>query len=188
MPVEPRAVVLVEGASDRGALEALAARRGRDLAAEGVAVVPIGGAQAIGRHLRRYGPPGLDLRLAGLYDAGEEHAVRRALEGVGLGPARTRADLERLGFFVCERDLEDELIRALGAARVEERRRGAGRPRLVPDAAEAASVAGTTGRGAAAPLLRAAAAAGRSATPRCSSSALDLARVPRPLDGVLASV
>ena len=114
-----RAVVLLEGPSDRGAVEALAARRGRDLAAEGVAVVTIGGAQAMGRELRRYGPPGLELATAGLYDAGEEHVVRRALESAGLGPADTRDDLERLGFFVCDRDLEDELIRALGATGVE---------------------------------------------------------------------
>ena len=40
---------LVEGISDQRALEALAARRGRDLEAEGVSVVPIGGAHAIGR-------------------------------------------------------------------------------------------------------------------------------------------
>ena len=47
-----RAVVLVEGVSDQRALEALAERRGRDLEAEQVAIVPIGGAQAIGRFLR----------------------------------------------------------------------------------------------------------------------------------------
>ena len=46
-----RAAVLVEGVSDRIALETLAVRRGRDLAAEGVSVVAIGGAQAIGRVL-----------------------------------------------------------------------------------------------------------------------------------------
>jgi predicted ATP-dependent endonuclease of OLD family len=46
--------VLVEGISDKVALEALATRRGRDLVAEDVAVVPIGGAQAIGRFLRVY--------------------------------------------------------------------------------------------------------------------------------------
>jgi hypothetical protein len=40
----PRAVVLVEGLSDRCAVEALAERRGRDLRAERVSVVPIGGA------------------------------------------------------------------------------------------------------------------------------------------------
>ena len=72
-----RAVVLVEGVSDKVALETLAIRRGRDLAAEGVSVVAIGGAQAIGRFLGLYGPLGSNVGLAGLCDAGEERAFRR---------------------------------------------------------------------------------------------------------------
>lgn len=115
-----RTVVLVEGISDRLAVEALAARRGRDLGAEGVSVVPIGGAHAIGTFLARFGPGGLDLRLAGLCDAGEERHFQRALERTGLGSNLARADLEALGFFVCVVDLEDELIRSLGAAAVME--------------------------------------------------------------------
>jgi hypothetical protein len=115
-----RAVVLVEGISDRCAVEALAERRGRDLAAEGISVVPIGGAQAIGRFLKQFGPSGLDLRLAGLCDAGEERDFRRGLERAGLGADLARPDMERLGFYVCEADLEDELIRALGADAVQE--------------------------------------------------------------------
>ena len=47
-----RAVVLVEGLSDRAALAALAGRRGRSLEAEGVAIVAMGGAQALGRFLQ----------------------------------------------------------------------------------------------------------------------------------------
>jgi hypothetical protein len=113
--IDVRAVVLVEGISDRCAVEALAERRGRDLAAEGVAVVPIGGAQAIGRFLEHFGPRGLDLALAGLCDAAEERDYRRGLERAGLGAQLTRADMEALGFYVCDADLEDELIRALGA-------------------------------------------------------------------------
>ena len=109
------AVVLVEGVSDQAAVEALAERHGRHLGAEGVSVVPIGGAQAVGRYLERFGPDGLDLRLAGLCDAAEEREFRRGLEQAGLGSDLSRAELERLGFFVCEADLEDELIRALGA-------------------------------------------------------------------------
>jgi hypothetical protein len=112
-------VVLVEGISDRIAVEALAERRHRDLAAEGVSVVPIGGAQAIGRFLRAFGPQGLGVKLAGLCDAAEEQDVRRQLERAGFGSNLTRADMEQLGFFVCVADLEDELIRALGAAAVE---------------------------------------------------------------------
>jgi hypothetical protein len=93
---DPRAVVLVEGASDRVALETLARRQGLDLVADGVEIVAIGGAQAISRAVGRYGA---DVRLAGLCDAGEERHFRRALAG---------------GVFVCDRDLEDELLRALG--------------------------------------------------------------------------
>jgi hypothetical protein len=110
--------VLVEGISDQRALETLADRRGRNLGAEGISVVPIGGAQAIGGFLTRYGPHGLDLALAGLCDAGEESDFRRGLERAGLGAALTRADMESLGFYVCDADLEDELIRALGAESV----------------------------------------------------------------------
>jgi len=115
-----RAVVLVEGISDRCALEALAVRRGRDLEAEGVAVVPIGGAQAVGRFLTQYGPHGLGVDLAGLCDANEEADFRRGLERAGFGSELSREQMERLGFFVCIDDLEDELIRALGAAAVEQ--------------------------------------------------------------------
>jgi len=112
-------VVLVEGRSDQAALEALARRHGRELGAEGVAVVAMGGAQAIRRFLDRFGPHGLDVRLAGLCDAGEEDDFRRGLERAGLGPVRRRVELERLGFYVCDADLEDELIRAHGVASLE---------------------------------------------------------------------
>jgi hypothetical protein len=114
-----RAVVLVEGISDQRALEALAQRRGRNLDAERIAIVPIGGAQAIRRFLDLFGPQGLNLRLAGLCDAAEEGDFRRGLEQAGLGSNLVRADMERLGFYVCVADLEDELIRSLGAASVE---------------------------------------------------------------------
>ena len=118
--MDPRAVVLVEGTSDQVALETLAERRGRDLEAEQVAIVPIGGAQAIGGSLERFGPQGLDVRLAGLCDAGEERDFRRGLERAGLGSDLTRAQMETLGFYVCVVDLEDELIRALGIEAVEQ--------------------------------------------------------------------
>src|SRR5215211_544443 len=112
-------MVLVEGVSDQVALETIAERRGRDLAAEGVGVVPMGGARSIGRYLERYGPGGLGLELAGLCDAGEEGEVRLGLERAGLRVGHGRAGLEAVGFYVCVADLEDELIRCLGAATVE---------------------------------------------------------------------
>jgi hypothetical protein len=115
-----QAVVLVEGISDQIAVETLAARGGRDLDAEHVVVLPVGGAHAITRYLEQLGPGGAGLRLAGLCDSGEENVVRRGLARAGIGSPRTRAGLERLGFYVCVEDLEDELIRAIGVARVAE--------------------------------------------------------------------
>ncbi len=113
-------VVLVEGTSDRLALEALAERRGRDLAAERISIVPIGGAQAIGRFLERFGPHGANVKVAGLCDVGEEVDFRRGLERAGLGSDLNRAGMERLGFFVCVEDLEHELVRALDVSAVEQ--------------------------------------------------------------------
>jgi hypothetical protein len=114
-----RAVVLVEGSSDQIAVETLAARLGRQLAHEGVEVLSMGGVHAFPRFLERFGPHGANLRVAGLYDAGEAHIVQRALRQTGFRASPTSTALEALGFFVCVADLEDELIRALGAPAVE---------------------------------------------------------------------
>ena len=118
--IDPRGVVVVEGASDQVAIEALAERREIDLAAEGVRVVCLGGAHRIGAFLEELRLRRDGLRLGGLCDAGEEPVFRRALERVGFGFNLTRADMEDIGFYVCVSDLEEELIRALGAPRVEE--------------------------------------------------------------------
>jgi hypothetical protein len=183
----PAAVVLVEGSSDQAALEAIAGRRGRDLAAEGISVVSMGGARSIGGFLDRFGPRGLDVRLAGLCDLREEGDVRRGLERAGLGSNLGRAEMEALGFYVCVVDLEDELIRRLGAGAVE---------RVVETQGELGSFR---------TLQRQPAQRGRSAEEqlrrflgtrsgrklryaRLLVDALDLADVPRPLDRVLAHV
>jgi hypothetical protein len=107
--VQLRGVVLVEGKSDRAAVETLARRRGRDLDAEGVAVVPMDGYGNLPRLLARY----RELRLAGLYDVGEERHFLRALQ------CSDRSELERAGFYACTRDLEDELTRAVGPHEME---------------------------------------------------------------------
>jgi hypothetical protein len=181
----PLAVVLVEGRSDQVALEALAQRRGRDLAAEGVAVVAMGGARNIRRFLERFGPRGLDVRLAGLCDAGEEADFRRGLEQAGLGSGLGRADMEALGFYVCDADLEDELIRCVGAAAVEQ---------VVEAQGELGSFhtfqrqPAWQGRGRQQQLRRFIGThSGRKARyARLLVDALDLTSVPRPLDRVLA--
>jgi hypothetical protein len=184
---DARAVVLVEGISDRIALETLAERRGRDLALEGVVIVPIGGAQAIGRFLNLYGPRGLGVALAGLCDAGEEREYRRGLERAGLGSQLMRSDMEALGFYVCEADLEEELIRALGADGVE---------RIVEANGDLRSFRTLQkqpewrGRRADEQLRRFMGSGGRRKIRYASLlvEALDPARVPRPLDGVLHHV
>jgi hypothetical protein len=114
------AIVLVEGVSDEVALATLARRLGRDLDAQAVSVVPMGGAAALGVYLdellvRR----AFEGRLAGLCDEGEVDDFRRGMERAGFGSGLSRSDMERLGFHTCVVDLEDELIRALGVDEVQ---------------------------------------------------------------------
>jgi len=112
-------VVLVEGRSDVAAVEVLCAARGLDPAAGSFALVDMGGVTNVGHHLARLrSAPGRP-QVLGLCDAPEERFVVRALERQGVA-VHSRDDLARAGFVVCDRDLEDELIRALGAGAVEE--------------------------------------------------------------------
>ncbi len=108
------AIIVVEGISDQMALETLARRQGRDLGDERVAVLPVGGAQAMGAYLRRFGPQGDRRHLAGLCDADAAELVRRTLWSTGVGRPTAIADMIHFGFHVCVKDLEDELIRAVG--------------------------------------------------------------------------
>jgi hypothetical protein len=118
MDTQVSTVILVEGESDRLAIQTLATRLGRDLRGDGVEVVAMGGLGNLHGFLARFGREGPGVRVTGLYDVGEEAWVRRALERAGYGSGPSRTELERLGFFVCVVDLEDELIRALGAQAV----------------------------------------------------------------------
>ena len=185
--VELRAVVLVEGISDLNALAALAERRGRDLGAEGISVVPMGGASAITRFLMEFGPQGRDVGLAGLCDAAEVGDFQRGLERAGLGSDLTRAEMERLGFHVCVADLEDELIRSLGVASVEQ---------IIDAEGELGSFRtfqsqpAQRGRTSEQQLRRFMGTRGgrKFRYARLLVDALDMTHVPRPLDGVLAQV
>ncbi|MDM7853853.1 TOPRIM nucleotidyl transferase/hydrolase domain-containing protein [Cellulomonas alba] len=119
-------VLLVEGISDQAAVEAAALGRGRDLRAERVVVVPVGGAHAAGRFLRAVGPLDPGTLVLGLCDAPEADVFRRGLDGARTGaPAHgtpapgTSSEGPVDALFVCTPDLEGELIRALGPALVE---------------------------------------------------------------------
>jgi OLD-like protein len=182
-----RAVVLVEGISDQIAVETLASRHRRDLAAEGIVVLPVGGAHGVTRYLRLFGPEGTGARLAGLCDEAEEHIVRRGLAAAGLGAAGSRAELERIGFSVCVADLEDELIRAAGTA-------------LAAEVLAAHGDLGAfrtmqrqpawRGKDEAAQLRRFLGAGGQRKLryARLLTEAIDPDRIPRPLEAVLAAV
>ncbi len=184
---EARSVVLVEGDSDRAALETLAIRSGTDLAAEGISIVSMGGATPVGYFIDALGPNGSNCELAGLCDEGEEGHFRRALEALGLGPNTPRSAMEELGFFVCVPDLEVELIRCLGAALVLEVVESAGEldtfrtfqnQRAWRDQSTEAQLRRFLGT-----------RSGRKIRyGRLLVEALDLARVPRPLEAVLTFV
>lgn len=181
------AVVLVEGISDKLALEALATRRGRNLDAERISIVPMGGATNIASFLDLFGPHGLHVRLAGLCDAGEEGTFKRGLERAGIGSNLTRARMEILGFHVCVADLEDELIRSLGVTAVEQVIRSRGELGLFRTFQKQPAWRGRTDE----EQLRRFFGTQRGRKIQSASllvGALDLNRVPRPLDGVLAHV
>lgn len=116
-------VILVEGESDRVAVETVVARLGINLVSEGISVVPMGGATSIGAFLDRYPS---EVTVSGLFDANEAAVIARILTRAGRGTPEDPADLERLGFFMCNRDLEEELIRAVGIEAVEAIVQGAG--------------------------------------------------------------
>jgi hypothetical protein len=181
------AIALVEGISDQIALETLAVRRGRDLDAEGVAILPVGGVHGITRYLMKFGPEGTGVRLAGLCDVAEEDIIRRGLVVANVGSPRSRADLERMGFHVCVQDLEEELIRAVGVASAEELFDAQGdlgsfrrmqRQPAWQGKKEEAQMRRFLGAGSQRKLRYA----------RLFVGAVDLGRVPRPLDAVLAGV
>lgn len=176
--VSVRAAVLLEGPSDSAAVNALAASRGRDLAAEGVCVLPMGGAMSVGRFARLLGPTGLGLRLTGLCDEAEQPYYARGLERAGAAQEQ---------FFVCAADLEDEFIRALGVPRVEELIRAEGDLRAFQAFLHQPAQQSRT------PEQRVRRFLGTKKGRkihygRVLAEALDPGRVPAPLDGLLAAL
>lgn len=107
-------VVLVEGASDRAALDVLARRRHVGATIE---IRVMNGATNVRRHLGDLLSDAVPRRVLGLTDEAEAPFFVRALAAVGV-PISSVDDLVAHGFHTCRRDLEDELIRALGTDRV----------------------------------------------------------------------
>ena len=156
-------MIAVEGTSDRAVLETIARRRGRDLASEGVEIVAIGGAHAIRRFVASLGS---EVRVRGLCDEREAHLFERVVDEV----------------FVCRPDLEGELIRAVGTERMLE---------LVdPSFRTMQRQPAQRGRPLEAQLhrwLRSVNQRHKRYVPLLVELALDLDRVPQPLDAVLGN-
>ncbi|MFD5214305.1 ATP-dependent endonuclease [Microbacterium sp. NPDC058345] len=107
-----RTVVLFEGRSDSLAFRALASRRGASL--EALTLVDLDGVTNLRRALTGLRGDDPDARVLGLYDAAEGRYVTGVLKDVGM-LAAAADDPGAVGFFGCQRDLEDEVIRAAGA-------------------------------------------------------------------------
>ena len=110
-------VVLLEGPSDVAAVRAVAAAYGLTARVHGYRLVDMGGVTNIRRHLEAIRAGSAPVRVIGMCDAGEAQVFVRALQ-VTAGGLHHAADLAAHGFSVCEADLEDELIRAMGPERV----------------------------------------------------------------------
>lgn len=110
--------VLLEGASDVVAVQVLRGARGVAPEDEPCRLVPMDGATNIRRHLNVAVAQADRPRVVGLCDEREAPFFVRALNAhraaLGIEREVTLPRLPELGFQVCRRDLEDELMRALG--------------------------------------------------------------------------
>jgi hypothetical protein len=113
-----RTLVLVEGDSDVGAVHALADRVGCDLDLHRIQIWSADGVTNFSKVLAEFVRTHPGAEFCGMYDVADERHVRRALANAAI-PIAAHESLEAFGFFACVADLEDELIRALGAEAVE---------------------------------------------------------------------
>ena len=113
-----RTLVLVEGESDAAAVRALANLIGLDLARHHIWLQAANGVTNYTRALSTFALAYPHAGFCGLYDVANEQYVRRALSSLAA-PITDHTSVESFGFFACVADLEDELIRALGAESVQ---------------------------------------------------------------------
>jgi hypothetical protein len=115
---EIRLLVFVEGESDANAVRALADLLGCDLRLHHIQICSAGGVTNFSSLLREFARAHPNGQFCGMYDLAEQRHVRRALTNAAI-PVAAHDSLESFGFFACTADLEEELIRALGAEAVE---------------------------------------------------------------------
>ena len=111
-------VLLVEGFSDLLAVRVLAAKLGVDLDAAGVSVISLEGGDVFPHYVALLGPQGLKVELRGLCDADKAQRWITHLRQAGL-PVTDRPSMAAAGFYVCDPDLEEELVAPLTTAEIE---------------------------------------------------------------------
>lgn len=117
-PVDVGTLVLVEGRSDAAAVLALADLLGCNLGLRHIQISAAGGVANFSQVLVNFVRMHPNADVCGMYDIADEWHVRRALTAAAI-PIDAHVSPESVGFFACDADLEDELIRALGAESVE---------------------------------------------------------------------
>jgi hypothetical protein len=178
--------VLLEGASDVAALRVVAGRAGISLADDGVHLVDMRGATNIRRHLLAAAEADHSPRALGMCDAPEAPYFVRALRRVGCA-VESADELPWWGFQVCERDLEDELMRNLGEQGLRDVLAGLGlTQRFAMLTQQPAWVSGTFHE----QVHRfAGAASGRKELMAAAmAEALDMESLPKPLAGLLEAI
>lgn len=110
-PLTSRRVIAVEGPSDRIIVERVADLTDRNLDRLGVSLVDVGGKTALPSVEKLFGSRGFDVPLSQLIDedAEAETAIRKGLSST---------DLQSHSIWVSRTDLEEEYVRAVGAANV----------------------------------------------------------------------
>ncbi len=186
VPEGCRVWVLLEGASDVAAVRVVAGRAGISLADQGVHLVDMHGATNIRRHLIAAAEAADRPRVLGMCDAPEAPYFVRALRRVGCA-VESADELPWWGFQVCERDLEDELMRDLGELGIRGVLEGLGlTQRLAMLTQQPAWVSGTFHE----QVHRfAGAASGRKELMAgAMAEALDMDQLPKPLAGLLDAI
>ncbi len=113
-----RVAILVEGPSDRLALQFAAEQLGVDLDARSVSLVELQGADVFETLRSLLGPSGLQVELRGMCDADRERRWTDVIYGPGVYNG-DRNQLAQDGIFVADPDLEGALVDSLGETQVE---------------------------------------------------------------------
>jgi putative ATP-dependent endonuclease of OLD family len=106
-PLTARHVLLVEGRADRIVVMRVAELLGLELDRCGVSILELDGAGGVKSAIKLFGDNGFQTDLTVLIDADKASETAAAF---GL----QETALEEHGVFVCQRDLEDEYVRAMG--------------------------------------------------------------------------